>query len=745
VTQLPEDGYQFGDVVVDVLNLRLTVSGVVRLLEPKSFRLLQFLVENRRRVVPKDEILNVVWEGVAVSDNALTRAVAQVRKALDDDPKQPRYIETIPTVGYRFVAPLEAIIKEAGEAAPDLPGPKTHRRKVFAWGAAGAVLVAAGIDICIHFYISRTPKLTVQDTIVLADFVNATGDAVFDGALRQGLAIQLEQSPFLKVIDDEQVQRDLRLMSLPPESRLTKKIAHDICLRDGAAATIDGSIASLGRNYVITLEAITCPTGATLAREQVQVEDKEHILKALGNSATAMRAKLGESLSSIERLNRPLEQATTSSLEALQSYSAGFEDMTQGRFLAAVPLFERAAALDPNFAMAYVFLANASYNASDFGHTCEYSRKAFSLIDRVSEFERVSIASNYYEDCTGEWNKAIDVLRSGSRTYPRFWGFHNNLIEGYAVLGRFEEAIKEGEESIRLQPSGVPHNVNLLNAYIRLDRFREAHVLAKRTRAAGGSSARLHWRYLEMAFAEGDRTAAEEEIRWFAGKPEEYLSFGLQAKEADALGQRRKARDLYKRASETAGRQNLSSVASGFNAADALADALVGDCRSVRKLGRPAFAVGLCGDAVQAEKYAADQTKLFPNGTLWNAVQLPEIRAAIELHRGQPVKTVELLAPAAAFECAYGEVPYLKGLALLRLDKGEEATVEFQKILDHKGANWGLYYSLSYLGLARGSAIEVDTAKAGKAYRDFFGVWNDADKELPILKEARAEYYSNRK
>jgi eukaryotic-like serine/threonine-protein kinase len=248
-----------------------------------------------------------------------------------------------------------------------------------------------------------------------------------------------------------------------------------------------------------------------------------------------------------------------------------------------------------------------------------------------------------------------------------------------------------------------------------------------------------------MAFAQNDRASAKTEVEWFAGRPEEYLSLGLQAREADALGQRRKARNLYRRASETALRQNLSTVAADASAADALADALAGDCRSVRKLGRPAFAAALCGDAKQAEKFAADQSKLLPNGTLWNAVQLPEIRAAIELNRGQPVKAVELLAPAAAFERAYAEVPYLKGLALIRLDKGAEAAAEFQKILDHKGATWGLFNSLSYLGLARASALAADKAKAGKAYRDFFEVWNDADGELPILKEARAEYNGKRK
>jgi tetratricopeptide (TPR) repeat protein len=243
-----------------------------------------------------------------------------------------------------------------------------------------------------------------------------------------------------------------------------------------------------------------------------------------------------------------------------------------------------------------------------------------------------------------------------------------------------------------------------------------------------------------MAFAESDRAAAEKEITWFAGRPEEYLSFGLQAKNADSLGQRREARDLYRRASEIALRRNLSSVASDFSASDAIADALVGNCQSVRRLGRPALGLALCGDSSQAEKFAVDQSKLFPNGTLWNGVQSPEIRAAIAFKLDQPAKAVELLAPAVPFERAYTEVPYLRGLALLRLDKGSDAADEFQKIVDHKGANWGLYRSLSYLGLAHASALAGDRAKAGKAFRDFFAVWKHADGDIPILKEAGAEY-----
>jgi serine/threonine protein kinase/Tfp pilus assembly protein PilF len=613
----------------------------------------------------------------------------------------------------------------------------------------GTSIAVAGLAVGGWLVFSRKAHaLTDKDTIVLADFVNNTGDPVFDGTLRQGLAIQLEQSPFLKTMDDEQVQQDLRLMTVAPASHITNQIAHDICVREGAAATIDGSIESLGKDYVITLQAITCHDGATLAREQVQAKDKEQVLNALGTAATAMRAKLGESLNSIQKLNRPLEQATTPSLEALQSYNAGYSEMGRGQFLAAVPLFERATALDQNFAMAYFMLGAAFQNAGDVDRSREYMQRAFGLIDRVSEYERDLITATYYS-YEGQSDKAIDAYRLGIQNYPRFWGFHNNLSADYMDLGQFEEGLKEGQEAAALLANVELPYRRQLDAFMCLDRLAEAKQLSEKLRAQGLGGARIHQRFLEIAYVEGDDAAAAREIQWFAGKPEEYLSFGLQAANQNVLGQRRESSKLYRRAAETALRHGLRNAAAEFEEADARADALSGNCQTVRRLGRPALALAICGDAAQAEKLAGETSKLFPNGTIWNAVQLPTIRAAIELQRGQPAKAVELLASASPYERAYPEAVYMRGLAYLRLRKGVEAAAEFQKILDHKGAswgstwlhpNWGLYYSISYLGLARGSEIASDTVKARKAFQDFLTLWKDADQDIPILTTAKAEY-----
>jgi tetratricopeptide (TPR) repeat protein len=610
-----------------------------------------------------------------------------------------------------------------------------------------ALLLTAG---AVFLWQHRTPAppLTDKDVLVLADFANATGDPVFDGTLRQALAIQMEQSPFLKIMDDEQVQQTMRLMSLPPGTRITNQIAHDICVRDAAAATIDGSIASLGKSYVVTLQAVTCPGGATLAREQVQADDKERVLNALGTAATAMRARLGESRNSIQKLNRPLEQATTPSLEAFQNFNKGYDEWTQGHFLAAVPLFERAVALDPNFAMAYYGIAAASGEAGDTGRQAEYIGKAFALIDRVSEYERDHIAAGYYES-TGELDKAIDAYRLGSLNYPRSWHFPNTLSENYMNLGEFEEGLKQGQTAYQLQPNAEPPYRRLLDAYMVLDRLDEAKKVAERVRMQGIGGARIHQRFLEMAYIEGDQAAVARETQWYAGKPEEYLSFGLQAAHRNVLGQRRESGKLYKRAAETASRLGLRNLAAAFEEADARADALSGNCGTARRLGRPALALALCGDAASAEKLATETSKRLPNGTIWNAVQLPEIRAAIEIRRGQPARAVELLASASPYERAYPEAVYLRGLAYLRLRKGPEAAAEFHKILDHKGLswastwrypNWGLYYAISHLGLAHAYTLEGDTAKAKKSYQDFFALWKAADPDIPVLQQAKTEY-----
>ena len=640
-----------------------------------------------------------------------------------------RCLEADPERRWQSAAGLDI---ELGKAARS----RTYWRGI-GIAAAGVILVLSAI----FTWQQRThaAPLSDKDVLVLSDFTNATGDAVFEGTLRQALAIQLEQSPFLKIMDDTQMRQDLRLMGRSPADRITSQLAHDICVRDAAAATIEGSIARLGNAYAITLQAVSCKNGATLARAQSQAEDKERVLQAVGTAATTMRGKLGESLASIEKLNGPLEQFTTSSLEALQTYAMGYVPQSQGQFLTAIPFFQRAIEMDPNFAMAYLLTSIGYSNAGDNARSNEYQKKAFALIDRVSEYERLLISARYYWQVTGELDKAIDLDRLLARSYPRYWGAHSELCFIYRSTGQFEKAVEEGRESVRLGPRVEPAYRNLESAFVRLDRFAEAREVLAKARLQHLEGARLHQRLLELAYIEGDQTAAANEIQWYAGKPEEYFSFAAQAANADALGQRGHAGKLYRSAADAAERRGLSGVAGEFKDADALAEALTGNCRATRRVGRPALALALCGDAATAEKLAGETSKIFPGGTLWNAVQLPAIHAAMELRRDHPATAVELLSPAIPYVRAFPEVLYLRGLAYLHRRKGEEAAVEFRKILDHKGANWGLYYGLSYPALARAAALAGNTATASQAYRDFLNLWKNADPDLALMGQARKE------
>ena len=371
------------------------------------------------------------------------------------------------------------------------------------------------------------------------------------------------------------------------------------------------------------------------------------------------------------------------------------------------------------------------------------------MIDRVSDYERALISEAYYYEVTGELEKSIHALEITARNYPRNWTLHNSLSSIYNDLGQYEEGLKEGLEAGRLQPNAEPAFRRQLDAYICLERLPEAKQLAEKLRLQGLDRSRIHQRFLEIAYLDNDQAAIDRETQWFAGKPEEYLGFGLQAANRNVHGRRRESHALYERAAETALRRGLRDAASEFEDADARADALSGNCQTARRLGRPAIALAICGDSSRAEKLAAETSKLFPNGTIWNSVQLPEIRAAIALEGGQPAKSVELLASASPYERAFLEAVYLRGLAYLRLQKGTEAAAEFQKIVDHPGANWasawrypywGQFYALSYLGVGRASAMAGDMGRAKKAYQEFLALWKDADPDVPILKQAKAEY-----
>ena len=503
------------------------------------------------------------------------------------------------------------------------------------------------------------------------------------------------------------MRQDLRLMGHSPGERITSRVAHDICVREAAAATIEGSIASLGKTYVITLHAITCSAGSTLAREQTQAEDKEQVLQALGTAAATMRTKLGESLLSVEKTSRPLDQYTTASLEAHRSYALGHVELRQGKPLLAIPFLQRATELDPRFAMAHFYTAIAYTNLGQITRGNESMKRAFGLIDHVSEYERLIISGRYYWRVTGELNRAIDTFELTKRSYPRWWGSPNELGGLYQTTGEFEKSLGEYVETLRLAPREEIPNRNLASAYLRLDRLIEAKQAVESALAQGLESSRLHQRLLEIAFVENDQQATAKEIQWFAGKPEEYDAFAVRAANADALGRRKEAEELYSQAVAAAHRRGVVETAERLEDANALAEALTGECKTSRRLGRPALALALCGAETQVEKLVAETSRAFPKGMLWNAVQLPAIRASIDLRSDRPARSIERLVPATSYERAYPEIPYLRGLAYQRVRKNSEAATEFRKILDHKGANWGVFYSLAGSALASVNATET--------------------------------------
>lgn len=619
--------------------------------------------------------------------------------------------------------------------------------------AAGALVVLAAAGVLVRQRI-HAKLLTDKDVLVLADFTNTTGDEVFDGTLREALAVQLEQSPFLKILSDEQMRQDLRLMGRPVGERINNQVAREVCQREGEKAMIGGSIASLGKTYAITLQATSCQTGEALAREQVETQDKERVLRAVATAASRMRAKLGESLGSIQKLAVPPEQVTTTSLEAFQAYALGRAQQSQGSFLAAIPLFQRATELDPNFASAYRALAAMYGNAGEMGREIEYRKKSFALVDRVSERERLSILADYYRAVTGELNKATDAYQLYARTYPREFVPHNNLGILYSGTGDWGKALSEYQEAARLGPTHAAFYSNQAFTYSNLDRFDEAREVAGRAFAQKLDSPSMHQALLWIACIQGDPAEAEKQIQWLAGKPGEFSSLALQARNAAALGQLRRAEELLGRATDMARRQNLPGMAARLQAQEALVGALVGECEAARGSARAAILpnqppldtwaaalpLALCGDHATAEKAADGTSKRYPVDTLWNAVFLASIRSVIELNRDQPAKAIELLQSAAPYDRAHTDAVYVRGLAHLRARNGAEAATQFQRILDHKGANWGPYYPLSYVGLARAAALASDTARARRAYQDFLALWKDADPDVPLLKEAKQEY-----
>ena len=649
----------------------------------------------------------------------------------------------------------------ASVAAP----PSTAGRKL--WKVlvpAAVILVAAAIAGAFYFRSRQTTtRLTDKDTIVLSDFDNKTGDSVFDDTLKQGLSVQLEQSPFLDLVSERKVNETLRLMGRAAGDRLTPEVTREVCQRAGSKAMLTGSIAGLGSEFVIGLKAVNCNTGDVLAEAQEQAAGKETVLKALDAAAVSLRGKLGESLSSVQKYATPVEEATTPSLEALKAYSLGRKTQSTKGLTGSLPFYKRAVELDPNFAMPYAAMSAVYSNLNEIGRGAENARKAYELREKVSERERFYIEANYYLQATGELEKAAQRYELWQQTYPRDFLPYGNLGFISATLGNLEKVLEETREAMRLEPTNENNYANLGNAYANLNRLDEAEAVYKQAEERKLEGEYLLWYRYMLAFLKGDATQMAQFVSAAMGKPgtEDVLLAG-QADTEGWYGKLKNARELTLRAMDSAQHNDAKETAASYQAAAALREVESGNReqalaaadaalklaqnRDVRAMA--ALALARAGDTAAAEKLAAELDKTFPLDTLVQRYWLPTIQAGIALERKDPNRAVELLKTASTIELgqptglAVFLCPvYLRGEAYLMLHDGNAAKAEFQKFIDHRGLvvnfPWG---ALAHLGLARAYAMQGDTAKARTAYRDFVTLWKDADPDIPILKEARAEY-----
>jgi serine/threonine protein kinase len=629
-----------------------------------------------------------------------------------------------------------------------------------------AALAVAALAASTYFYFHRTPKLTDKDTIVLADFTNTAGDPVFDGTLRQGLTVQLEQSPFLSLLSDRRIQQTLRMMGQPADARLTPEIARELCQRTESAVVLDGSIASLGSQYVLGLKAGNCLTGDALAAEQVTAEGKERVLKALGEAAVKLRGKLGESLTTVQKFDTPLEQASTPSLEALQAYSLGWKTRVgKGDDAAAIPLLQRAIRLDPKFAMAYAALGASYFNLGEASLGAENTKMAYELRERASDREKFYIESHYHSIVTGDLEKARQAYELWAQTYPRDWVPPDNLGGIYRILGQYDKRLAENRETLRLDASAVSY-AYLVYPYLNLNRLEEARGVAKEAQTKNLDSPLLRGALYLLAFLQNDAAGMAEQVAWSTGRPgieEVLLSY-----EADTFaysGRLGKAEEFSRRAVASAERAEEKETAAGYEAAAALREALFGNANEARQrvaaalslsVGREvqfaaALALSLAADAPRAQELADDLSKRFPEDTLVQFNYLPTIRAQLAITHNDSSKAIEALQVAAPYELgspvsggAFSPAlypVYVRGESYLAAHQGSEAAAEFQKILGQRGVVLNEPIgALAHLGLARAYVIEGDAGKARGAYQDFFILWKDADAGIPVLQQAKVEF-----
>ena len=648
------------------------------------------------------------------------------------------------------------------------------------WKIAVPVLVALLVAGGLYYRSHRSKPLTDKDTIVPADFANSTGDAVFDDTLKTALNLSLRQSPFLNMLSDSAVEKTLQEMTRPASTKLTPEVAREVCQRAQSKAYIVGSIATLGSEYVLGLKAVNCQSGDTLAQEQVTAASKEKVLDALGEAASKLRGELGESLATVQKFDVPLSEATTSSLEALKAYTLGEKAHREKGTAAGLPYHQRAIELDPNFAMGYEEVGSDYSTLGEVGRGIEYFTKAFQLREHASEREKLHITADYYSNVTGELDKAVQTYLEEIQAYPREYRAHLDLGNQYASLGQYEKARDAYSQSLRLTPDHAGIYANLANTQLALQRFDEARQTIRQAEARKVDVYLLHNALYALSFLGADFSGMEEQLKWFAGKPEENSGLSLASDTEAYAGHVRKARQLSKQSVDSAIRADSKETGAIWQEIAAQREAAFGNATDAKQEAaqglklyptsqgvevEAALAFAMADDTTRAESLAQDLNQRFQLDTQMQSLWLPSIRAQLALNKKNSAAALSALQPALP-PIEFGTIPfvinssclyptYVRGEAYLAAGQGGAAAAEFQKILDHSGIVWNCWTgALAHLGVARANALQSRTLKgqgqgadadaarvrALAAYKDFLTLWKDADPDIPILKQAKAEY-----
>jgi len=634
------------------------------------------------------------------------------------------------------------------------------------------LLVAGGL-----YYRSRRQgkRLTEKDTLVLTDFANSTGDAIFDDTLKTALNVSLRQSPFLNVLSDSEVAKTLQQMTRPINTKLTPEVAREICQRAGSRAYLVGSIGNLGSEYVLGLKAVNCQSGDTLEQEQVTAASKEKVLDALGDAASKLRGELGESLTTVKKFDLPLAEATTSSLDALKAYTLGW---SAGNVAEALTFHQRAIEIDPNFAMGYRALGNDYFSLGQTERSDEYYTKAFELRGRTNEWEKLAITADYHRIVTGDLDKAAQTYREWIGSYPRIGGVYGYLGLVLGEKGQYEKAVEMIRENIRLAPDDPAPYSNLAGYYLALQRFDEARHIIHEAQVRKLDEFPIHNDLYALAFLGADSTAMAEQQQWLAGQPEvENCGLALASDTEAYHGRVGRARELTRRAVDSAMRVDNKEAGAVYFANAAVQQAAYGDVAEAKRSAAQALklapasqgvqseaglAFAIMGDTARGVVLAQDLGKRFPMDTQMNTLWLPAIQAQSALARRNPTRALNALEETTSGSIEFGAIgfvnnisclypTYIRGEAYLASGQGQEAAAEFQKIIDHSGIVWNCWTgALAHLGVARANALQSGTSqgadadaarvRALAAYKDFLTLWKDADPDIPILKEAKAEY-----